>query len=200
MFALLKKDIIFTKKWIGISIVYAIVVALLIMHEGVTNIFATFFLIPFFVTSLPYTKIMSMEDNSDTRDFIRRLSVSKYVIVFSRVLFLLFLLMISSVSMIMIQVIGFHVEYNMDVVIKIVCVMLGFLAYFLIQLGVFYKYSYHAAQSVLVAISFLAIAVGFIAEKIDLAQFVNHIEWPIIAVILLVINGVAYFIDTKLYH
>lgn len=55
MFALIKKDIIFTKKWILLSVVYAVVATWLIMHEGATNILFTFFLVPFFVTSLPFT-------------------------------------------------------------------------------------------------------------------------------------------------
>jgi len=62
MFALIKKDIIFTKKWILLSVVYAVVATWLIMHEGATNILFTFFLVPFFVTSLPFTKIMSIEE------------------------------------------------------------------------------------------------------------------------------------------
>ena len=33
MFALIKKDIIFTKKWILLSVVYAVVVTWLIMRE-----------------------------------------------------------------------------------------------------------------------------------------------------------------------
>lgn len=37
MFALIKKDIIFTKKWILLSVVYAVVVTWLIMHEGATK-------------------------------------------------------------------------------------------------------------------------------------------------------------------
>ncbi len=54
MFALIKKDIIFTKKWILLSVVYAVVVTWLIMHEGATNILFTFFLVPFFcnITSI----------------------------------------------------------------------------------------------------------------------------------------------------
>ena len=43
MFALIKKDIIFTKKWILLSVVYAVVATWLIMHEGATNILFTFF-------------------------------------------------------------------------------------------------------------------------------------------------------------
>ena len=70
---------------------------------------------PFFVTSLPFTKIMSIEDNSDTRDFIRRLPVSKYLVVFSRAVFILFMLLISSISLFVIQTIGFNVEYNTDI-------------------------------------------------------------------------------------
>lgn len=35
MFALIKKDIIFTKKWILLSVVYAVVATWLIMHECV---------------------------------------------------------------------------------------------------------------------------------------------------------------------
>ena len=44
MFALIKKDIIFTKKWILLSVVYAVVATWLIMHEGATNLpFKNFF-------------------------------------------------------------------------------------------------------------------------------------------------------------
>lgn len=136
MFALIKKDIIFTKKWILLSVVYAVVATWLIMHEGATNILFTFFLVPFFVTSLPFTKIMSIEDNSDTRDFIRRLPVSKYLVVFSRAVFILFMLLISSISLFVIQTIGFNVEYNTDMLIKIASIILIFLLYFMLQLGV----------------------------------------------------------------
>ena len=129
MFALIKKDIIFTKKWILLSVVYAVVATWLIMHEGATNILFTFFLVPFFVTSLPFTKIMSIEDNSDTRDFIRRLPVSKYLVVFSRAVFILFMLLISSISLFVIQTIGFNVEYNTDMLIKIASIILIFLSF-----------------------------------------------------------------------
>lgn len=200
MLELIKKDIIFTKKWIVLSIVYAVVVTWLIMHEGVTNILFTFFLVPFFVTSLPFTKIMSIEDNTDTRDFIRRLPVSKYLVVFSRVIFILFMLLISSISLVVIQTIGFNVEYSTDILIKIVCIILIFLLYFMLQLGVFYKYSYHAAQSILVVISFVAIAFGFITENIDLAKYFKNLDWSILLLIMVVINAIVYFVDTKLYN
>ena len=59
MFALIKKDIIFTKKWILLSVVYAVVATWLIMHEGATNILFTFFLVPFFVTKITGIKIFS---------------------------------------------------------------------------------------------------------------------------------------------
>ena len=194
MFALIKKDIIFTKKWILLSVVYAVVVTWLIMHEGATNILFTFFLVPFFVT-----KIMSIEDNSDTRDFIRRLPVSKYLVVFSRAVFILFMLLISSISLFVIQTIGFNVEYNTDMLIKIASIILIFLLYFMLQLGVFYKYSYHASQSILVIISFAVIVLGFITENIDLVKYFKNFDWSILLFIMAIINVVVYFIDTKLY-
>ena len=196
MFALIKKDIIFTKKWILLSVVYAVVATWLIMHEGATNILFTFFLVPFFVTSLPFTKIMSIEDNSDTRDFIRRLPVSKYLVVFSRAVFILFMLLISSISLFVIQTIGFNVEYNTDMLIKIASIIL---LYFMLQLGVFYKYSYHASQSILVIISFAVIVLGFITENIDLVKYFKNFDWSILLFIMAIINVVVYFIDTKLY-
>ena len=55
MFALIKKDIIFTKKWILLSgELMRVVATWLIMHEGATNILFTFFLVPFFcnITSI----------------------------------------------------------------------------------------------------------------------------------------------------
>ena len=196
MFALIKKDIIFTKKWILLSVVYAVVATWLIMHEGATNILFTFFLVPFFVTSLPFTKIMSIEDNSDTRDFIRRLPVSKYLVVFSRAVFILFMLLISSISLFVIQTIGFNVEYNTDMLIKIASIILIFLLYFMLQLGVFYKYS---SQSILVIISFAVIVLGFITENIDLVKYFKNFDWSILLFIMAIINVVVYFIDTKLY-
>ena len=198
MFALIKKDIIFTKKWILLSVVYAVVATWLIMHEGATNILFTFFS-AFFVTSLPFTKIMSIEDNSDTRDFIRRLPVSKYLVVFSRAVFILFMLLISSISIFVIQTIGFNVEYNTDMLIKIASIILIFLLYFMLQLGVFYKYSYHASQSILVIISFAVIVLGFITENIDLVKYFKNFDWSILLFIMAIINVVVYFIDTKLY-
>lgn len=65
------------------------------------QIFCSHFFSAFFVTSLPFTKIMSIEDNSDTRDFIRRLPVSKYLVVFSRAVFIIFMLLISSISLLL---------------------------------------------------------------------------------------------------
>lgn len=199
MFALIKKDIIFTKKLILLSVVYAVVATWLIMHEGATNILFTFFLVPFFVTSLPFTKIMSIEDNSDTRDFIRRLPVSKYLVVFSRAVFIIFMLLISSISLFVIQTIGFNVEYNTDMLIKIASIILIFLLYFMLQLGVFYKYSYHASQSILVIISFAVIVLGFITENIDLVKYFKNFDWSILLFIMAIINVVVYLIDTKLY-
>lgn len=151
------------------------------------------------MTSLPFTKIMSIEDNSDTRDFIRRLPVSKYLVVLSRVVFIFFMLLISSISLFVIQTIGFNVEYNTDMLIKIASIILIFLLYFMVQLGVFYKYSYHAAQSILVIISFVAIVIGFITENIDLVKCFKNFDWSILLFIMAIINVIVYFIDTKLY-
>lgn len=145
---------------------------------------------------------MSIEDNSDTRDFIRRLPVSKYLVVFSRAVFILFMLLISSISLFVIQTIGFNVEYNTDMLIKIASIILIFLLYFMLQLGVFYKYSYHASQSILVIISFAVIVLGFITENIDLVKYCKNFknfDWSILLFIMVIINVIVYFIDTKLY-
>ena len=142
---------------------------------------------------------MSIEDNSDTRDFIRRLPVSKYLVVFSRAVFILFMLLISSISLFVIQTIGFNVEYNTDMLIKIASIILNFLMYFMLQVGVIYKYSYHASQSILVIISFAVIVLGFITENIDLVKYFKNFDWSILLFIMAIINVVVYLIDTKLY-
>ena len=114
---------------------------------------------------------MSIEDNSDTRDFIRRLPVSKYLVVFSRAVFILFYVInffnkFDFVS----QTIGFNVEYNTDMLIKNSFHNFDFLLYFYASIRCFYKYSYHASQSILVIISFAVIVLGFITENIDLVK------------------------------
>ena len=199
MLELLKKDIIFTKKWIVMSVIYAIVVAYIIMAEGATNIIFTHCLIPFVVTSLPFTKIMSMEDNQDTREFLRRVPGNKYKVVFARTLFLILLLGISSISLGIIQVIGFEVNFDYDLIISLAIVLLGFLAYFLIQLGVFYKYSYHAAQTLLVVMSLIAIVIAFATEKINVTIEIGAISRELVLLIMVIIDGVIFAIDGKLY-
>lgn len=97
------------------------------------------------------------------------------------------------------KTIGFNVEYNTDMLIKIASIILIFLLYFMLQLGVFYKYSYHASQSILVIISFAVIVLGFITENIDLVKYFKNFDWSILLFIMAIINVVVYFIDTKLY-
>ena len=199
MLALLKKDINFTKKWILISIVYAVLVSAIIMHEGATNILFTYFLVPFFVTSLPFTKIMSMEDNADTREFLKRLCIKSHKVVFARMLFIVLLLLISSVSLIAVQTMGFGLTFETNLIIKIVSVLLLFLAYFMVQLGAFYKYSYHVAQSILVVISFIAIAVGFITENLHVSIAVKSFQWSVLLLAAVIVNIIIYAVDCKLY-
>jgi hypothetical protein len=97
------------------------------------------------------------------------------------------------------QVVGFGVILNDKLAGKVAAVLLGFLAYFLIQLGAFYKYSYQAAQSIIVAVSLFAIAGAFMSEHIDVLFHIQKISIFVILSIILLIDIILYFVDCWLY-
>lgn len=197
--ALLNKDIVFTKKWILFSIIYEVVIVGIILKENVTNSFYIYFFIPFIVASIPFTRLMSAEDNTDTRIFLKRFPVSKYKMVFARTLFLVLMLIISSASLWVIQVVVLKYTFSFELLKKLFVVLMLFMIYFLIQLGVFYKYSYFAAQLVLMVVFGIATAYGFIADNVDISFDYNSTGMNFFACILLSINIIIYFIDCHLY-
>lgn len=192
MIGYLKKDIRFSANWLIIVVVYCIVAGFLLIKERGESLYFIEFLIPFFAVYFPLGRLMNAEDSKDTRDFLRRMPQGACGRVIARTVYILALLVFSSGVKILYKYLlieGYDLmsEGRLE---KEVVFFLAFLSYFLIQMIVFYKTSYHFAQNT----GFIACAVVFIIALIGKYTSIN-ISLPevniavVIAVGVLVIAG-----------
>lgn len=166
MVSYFKKDISFSKKWIVIVLLYCLIVGFVFVKDGGESFYFVEFLFPFFAVYFPLSKILSMEDSRDTRDFLRRMPQRAYGRIIARILYIIVLLTLSFAVKIFYKqllienytiLLGINIE-------KEVAFFCGFLAYFLIELIVFYKTSYHMAQNSGLFAFAIAIVIGLILK------------------------------------
>ena len=160
MISYLKKDIRFSANWLIIVVVYCIVAGFLLVKERGESLYFIEFLIPFFAVYFPLGRLMNAEDPKDTRDFLRRMPQGACGRVIARTIYILALLIFSSAVKIFYKYLlieGYDLlsEGRLE---KEVFFFLAFFSYFLIQLIVFYRTSYHIAQNT----GLIACAVVFI--------------------------------------
>lgn len=198
LFNLIKKDFSFTTKWIFFALIYGIVMMYIMHQENQSNPFFVYFLIPFFVVLFPLGKIMSMEDNQDTRDFLRRLPYSTRVTVFARVSYIMVLLLTSMIGIVGSQMLLNEVTLSIELIINCVIIVLCFMVYFLFQLAIFYKKSYHAAQSSIAIVAMLTMAFSFLGKELDISISFENIGKGSIIVVLIIFNVILFEITSKL--
>lgn len=160
MISYLKKDIRFSVKWLLIVLAYCLIVGFLMVKERGEHIYFIEFLIPFFAVYFPLGRLMSIEDSKDTRDFLRRMPQGVCGRVTARIIYILSLLLFSSAVKIFYKSLlieGYDLlsEGKLE---KESVLILAFFSYFLIQLIIFYRTSYHLSQS----LGLIACAVIFI--------------------------------------
>lgn len=187
MFNLLRKDFNFTKKWIFFAVLYAVIMIYVSIQEDSKGFFI-YFLIPFFCVLFPLGKIMSMEDNEDTRDFLRRLPQPAKVRVLARVLYVFGLLVISMIIIIGVQMVLTPGFLTMAMIQTCVIVMLAFMFYFMIQLAVFYYKSYHLAQHCLAFVAMGAMGVTYLMKRLSININISQINITVAIVVLLILN------------
>lgn len=168
MINLLWKDYCFSKKWIGFAAVYGIILAFIMFREAENQMFFVYFLIPFFVVLFPLGKLMNMEDARDTREFLKRMPYPSGKRVFARVLYIVMLLLISFLCIDVVEWAVFGRGQSVEKFLFEITVMLAFFAYFMLQLAVFYKISYHAAQMSIAFVMFFVMALSFLMKSFQI--------------------------------
>ena len=194
----IKKDIKYSKKWLLIALLYCTIVGYVMVREESNSFFFVYFLIPFFLVQLPLGKLMAMEDHRDTRDFLKRMPQKGWIRVAARELFVSGLLVIGLVCINFFEYMEFD-GYKFGEGLKVMAILfLLFLAYFTIEMIVFYRFSYHLAQNSVVFIIFIALAFSMLEKYLGLTLDINLIlNSPISFIVLIVIDIILFFIEIK---
>lgn len=188
MIGLIKKDFAFSTKWLCIALVYCVVMSYIMYQGDGAQMFFVNFLIPFLVVMFPLGKLMSMEDNRDTREFLKRMPYSSRERVGAKAIFIFSLLLISFIC---VNVAGCHLgvfEFSGSLVEDSVIELLLFMIYFLLQLAIFYYKSYHVAQNTISILLMFAILVTYIFENYNISISMSGISKIVIVVGLIIIN------------
>ena len=192
MISYLKKDIRVSANWLIIVVVYCIVVGFLLVRERGESLYFIEFLIPFFAVYFPLGRLMNAEDSKDTRDFLRRMPQGVCGRVIARIIYILALLIFSSAVKIFYKYLlieGYDLlsEGKLE---KETFFFLAFISYFLIQLIVYYRTSYHTAQNTGLIACAIIFIIALIGKYTDIRISIPDINIAvIIAVFVLLIIG-----------
>ncbi len=148
MLSYLKKDIMFSKQWLLVSLVWGIVCGFVFLKEGGSFIFVDF-LLPLFVMYFPLSRLMHLEDPRDTRDFLKRMPQSKYGRVTARIIFVFALLIYATALKIGFKYLlieGYSITSGMNLQ-KELFYFFVFLFLNLTALILFYRFSFQIAQN-----------------------------------------------------
>lgn len=193
----LKKDIILSKKWLLIAILYCITVGYVMVKEEGNSFYFVNFLVPFFLVQLPLGKILNMEDHRDTRDFLKRMPQKGWIRVAARNLFIAGLILFGFACINLYEYMMVD-EYQLYDGIKLgVVLFLTFLAYFSIEMIMFYRFSYHLAQNcmtfLIVGVLILSVAEKHFEWKLD----VGNISSIFVYVLLALVNVILFLFEIK---
>ena len=187
MISYLKKDIRFSAKWLAIVVAYCLVAGFILVKERGESIYYIEFLIPFFAVYFPLSRLMNTEDPKDTRDFLRRMPQGSCGRVIARIIYILALLVFSSAVKIFYKYLlieGYDL-FSEGKLEKEILIFIAFLGYFLIQIIVFYKSSYHYAMNS----GLIACAVVFIIALIG--KYTNiKISLPSVNIAVVIATGI----------
>lgn len=192
MISYLKKDIRFSAKWLLIVLAYCLIVGFLLVKERGEHLYFIEFLIPFFAVYFPLGRLMSTEDSKDTRDFLRRMPQGACGRVIARIIYIMSLLLFSSAIKIFYKFLlieGYDLlsEGKLE---KEIVFFLAFFSYFLIQLIIFYKTSYHMAQSMGIIAFAIFLLIALIGKYTNISISIPNVNIAVvIAAFVLLIVG-----------
>lgn len=192
MISYLKKDIRFSAKWLLIVLAYCLIAGFLLVKERGEHLYFIEFLIPFFAVYFPLGRLMSTEDSKDTRDFLRRMPQGVCGRVTARIIYILSLLLFSSAIKIFYKFLlieGYDLlsEGKLE---KEIVFFLAFFSYFLIQLIIFYKTSYHMAQSMGIIAFAIFLLIALIGKYTNISISIPNVNIAVvIAAFVLLIVG-----------
>ncbi|SEI73099.1 ABC-2 family transporter protein [Lachnospiraceae bacterium A10] len=157
MFSLLKKDFVFTKKMILISVIYSIVVPVLLVFDTDGKAYFADFLVPLAFVTAPLAKIMNKEDTKSGVILQKMIPVSVPEIIAARYLFVIILMMISELFLSVMKMIAFGEN---DILLNMKDAMpylISFIVYYAAYLMVYYWKGYFATQFCIYALIIIVV-------------------------------------------
>lgn len=197
MLSLIKKDFQLTYKWIFFAAVYGIVMAYVGLSEASGMRDYLMFLVPFFVVMFPLGKLMNLEDNQDTRDFVKRIPISVPKKVLARTVYILTLIIVSMVCVVGSLLYKGMYTLSRESLTLGIAVLFGFLLYFLFQMTLFYFFSYHIAQMSVMFVLFGGMILAFVTGKLGLNISLPSMNAQTLIAILLPTDVVMYLAACK---
>lgn len=192
MLNLIKKDYIFTKKIIAISLIYCIAVPLFLMLDNDEKMYLADYLIPLAIVTAPLSRIMSKEDTKSGLIFQKTLPYSSYEKVGARFLFVISLLVLGNVLLNVIKQIVFKTQNFGDEVIKSIPVFVGFGIYYALYMTVYYWKGYFASQFCIYAlIAIIIFGQKLLSERV--VEFISSITNNKVGTVLLTVIILAIF-------
>ncbi|MBQ3423401.1 MAG: ABC-2 transporter permease [Romboutsia sp.] len=202
MFTLLKKDIYFCSKYIGITVVFCILSPILLVIDGDNLYQLLSFYIPMVALGVIIGKICYIEDSDEVKMFLRSLPYKRSHIIICKYLEVLILNVISILYVSIVQRIlekssdfGYILEINL-------LVGAFFMFYYSIYLFLYFKKNYHTAQNtmyIVLAIIFVCVFISNrnMISKYDFTNFFNIFTVGVIYLLSLMINYISMNIVIK---
>lgn len=196
---LLIKDITFNKKSFPFIILFCLFIPLSILFEGrggetVMVIFLTFFL-PFIITNMLVSRISSVEDNVNTRNFLKTLPYSTGKRVAARYIFMFLSLIIGIVYSMIINIFLFHqyLSYIIPVSLIILCLLL---IYYSLYLTLYFYYSFYAAQFCVWIILAVMAAISYFTKSTSIS-IIGFSKSPLLYLLTIIALIISFFVSCK---
>lgn len=197
MFQLIKKDYEFTSRQSLFVLLYCIATPLILLLDGTKEYYIAQWFIPFFSVSFLLGKICSIEDNLDTRNFLKCLPYQTMERVGARFCFVFITLILSEIYVCLIQYFAF--QQQITYIIKtnkiFACTFAG---YYAIYLVLYYWFGNFIAQKSIYICFALLVFVRVLDKKMHFHQelllylknhsnFLLYIAFAVVMIILFLV-------------
>ncbi|AZR74357.1 hypothetical protein BBF96_13745 [Anoxybacter fermentans] len=166
MLNIIKKDILFNKKFIIIAILYSLIFPIFLIIDGEEKYMFMNFLIPLVSTGIIIGKICYLEDCGDVRMYLKSLPIGRYKHVLSRYIEMLVILIASLIYLVIVQSFVTK-DLSLSYIIKInIFIILLYTIYYSIYLMLFFTKNYYTAQNSLIFLVFGGLLVSLFLQKV----------------------------------
>lgn len=190
----MKKDISFSKRYVSISLIFALIAPIALVFDGDKLYHLLSLYIPMVIIGLILGKICYIEDSDDIKMFLKSLPYKKSSLIASKFLELIVLDIISISYVIIVQII-LKMDYSIEQIMKMNIITGSFfLIYYSIYLLLYFKKDYNTAQNTIYIMLSLVFILMFFSNRFS-SDFISkqYIFNSGIDAIIILISAVIYF-------